>query len=222
MFNHVSTLIIDFDGTIHDSLHIYEPAFRNAYQYLIDNQHVPNRNWKSSEISQFLGQTPAETWNIIGQGLSDGLIEKASQMIGSTMSHLIEEGNAKLYDGALDVLRTLRNRGYILVFLSNCKRSYMEKHTKWFKLNEIFHTMLCGEDFSFISKAEIIRQISDSYPQEIVVIGDRHHDIDAGIANHLKTIGCTYGFGELKEISKADILIYDIKELLSIFPDKKR
>lgn len=30
----VKTIIFDYDGTIHNTLGIYEPAFREAYQWL--------------------------------------------------------------------------------------------------------------------------------------------------------------------------------------------
>ena len=36
----VKTIIFDYDGTIHNTLGIYEPAFREAYQWLSEQNVV--------------------------------------------------------------------------------------------------------------------------------------------------------------------------------------
>ena len=36
----VKTIIFDYDGTIHNTLGIYEPAFREAYQWLAEQNVV--------------------------------------------------------------------------------------------------------------------------------------------------------------------------------------
>ena len=40
----VKTIIFDYDGTIHNTLGIYEPAFREAYQWLSEQNVVEDRD----------------------------------------------------------------------------------------------------------------------------------------------------------------------------------
>ena len=43
------------------------------------------------------------------------------------------------------------------------------------------------------------------HPQTAVMVGDRHHDIDAAHANGCLAIGVTYGYGSADELSHADL-----------------
>ena len=35
-FKNIKNIVFDYDGTLHNSIKIYAPAFREAYNYLID------------------------------------------------------------------------------------------------------------------------------------------------------------------------------------------
>jgi phosphoglycolate phosphatase len=59
----VKTIIFDWDGTLHESIHIYKPAFLKAYKYLVENGFVSEYKWKDNEISAFLGMNPKQMWN---------------------------------------------------------------------------------------------------------------------------------------------------------------
>ena len=41
-------------------------------------------------------------------------------------------------------------------------------------------------------------------PASAVMVGDRHHDIDAARANGCRAIGVTYGYGSEEELTHAD------------------
>ena len=36
-------VIFDYDGTLHESIRIYAPAFHRAYEYLVEKGHAPQR-----------------------------------------------------------------------------------------------------------------------------------------------------------------------------------
>ena len=36
-------VIFDYDGTLHESIRIYAPAFHRAYEYLVEKRHAPQR-----------------------------------------------------------------------------------------------------------------------------------------------------------------------------------
>ncbi|WP_448863718.1 hypothetical protein [Dorea sp.] len=58
----VKTIIFDYDGTIHNTLRIYEPAFRKAYQWLVEQNVVEEQKIESSRIAGWLGLNSKEIW----------------------------------------------------------------------------------------------------------------------------------------------------------------
>lgn len=217
MLENIKTVFFDYDGTIHESIKIYAPAFRKAYEYLVENQYIEERQWSEKEISYWLGFSSKDMWKQFMPGLDEGIRDRASEIIGKEMLQQLSRGKAILYDGAMDVLKYLKDKGYKLVFISNCGIYYKEMARKSFNLDEYFEEMVCSEEYSYIPKYEILSKIKDNFNEDMVIIGDRIQDIEAGIKNNIVTIGCKYGYGNDKELAKADYIIesiIDIKDLL--------
>jgi len=213
----IKTIIFDYDGTIHDSFFIYQKAFLEAYDDLVKKKAVPNRIWKSEEVKKFLGQNPKDMWESFEPKLSEEDRQKASSIISQSMKKQIEHHEARLYDGALEMLSYLKKQGYKLIYLSNSKRYYMDANKAEFNLEDYFDQMICSEDYDFISKTDIIKQIRGSLIEKIVLIGDRIHDINAGYENDIVTIACDYGYGDSSELQNATYHINHITELKNYF-----
>jgi phosphoglycolate phosphatase len=212
-FKSIKTIFFDYDGTLHNSINIYAPAFRKAYDFLVNEGLAESRDWSDKEISYWLGFNPQEMWENFMPSLSEDLREKCSSIIGEEMKIQIEEEKPALYEGALETLEYLKDKGYHLVFISNCKAYYKEFQSKLFKLDRYFESLVCSDEYDFIPKYDILKTIKDKYPEDMVIVGDRRQDIEAGIKNNIYTIGCTYGFALEKELDDADMLIDNIKEL---------
>ena len=120
-------IIFDYDGTLHNSIKIYKPAFMTAYDYLVDNGYAKKREFSEQEISKFLGLSAKDMWNTFIPNLPKCEKEKCSSIIGESMIKYISEGKAQLYNGVIETLNKLNEYGYKLIFLSNCKSSYMYK-----------------------------------------------------------------------------------------------
>jgi phosphoglycolate phosphatase len=212
-FKNIKTIFFDYDGTLHNSIKIYAPAFRKAYAYLVQEGIAEQREWSHKEISYWLGFNPQEMWKNFMPGLEESIRAKCSGMIGEEMKSLTEGGSPELYEGAIDTLEYLKSKGYRLVFISNCRRSYREAHNLLFRLGDYFEELACSEEYDFIPKYEILRQIKDKYPENMVIIGDRMQDMEAGKKNKIYTIGCSYGFALEGELREADLIIDDIQDL---------
>lgn len=212
-FNNIKTIFFDYDGTIHNSIKIYGPAFRKAYAYLVEQGLAEERDWSDKEISYWLGFNPHEMWKNFTPDLEENIRIKCSTMIGEKMNSLTEKGRPELYEGAIDTLNYLKSKGYRLVFISNCKMSYRDCHNKLFNLEEYFEELVCSEEYNFIPKYEILEDIKHKYPEKMVIIGDRFHDMEAGKKNGIYTIGCSYGFSLVGELNEADLIIENINEL---------
>jgi len=215
--SNIKTIYFDYDGTLHDSIKIYAPAFKKAYDFLVENNYAKQKMWRDDEIAKWLGYTSNEMWQNFMGDLEESARKEASSIIGIEMENQILAGNAILYDGALDVLKQLKNKGYNLIFLSNCSINYMELSNKVFNLNLFFNDMVCSEMYGFIPKYEILSKIKERYEMNQVIVGDRFHDIESAEKNNIESVFCQYGYGEKSEGLKSSLIIKDIKEILWYF-----
>lgn len=69
-------------------------------------------------------------------------------IMGAKMVRLIHAGKAK---------------GYKLIFLSNCKHSYMQAQREYWGLDKYFSAFYCTEDFGFAPKWKIVNTIRHHY-----------------------------------------------------------
>ncbi|HAX02622.1 MAG: hypothetical protein A2Y45_01715 [Tenericutes bacterium GWC2_34_14] len=216
MFENIKTVIFDWDGTLHESMHIYEKAFLKGYQHLIDQGYVEHKAFTSKEISSLLGKNPMDMWQSLCPTLDKAYIQEASQIISKEMLQSIERNEAKLYPNVEDVLTYLKEKGYTLVYLSNSKNYYMEAMRKSFQLDRFFDLFLTSEMYNFIPKKMILKEVIHNLQKEMVMIGDRDMDIETAQFNAIKSIGCLYGYGNASEFVDADCTIHDIIELKTI------
>ncbi len=206
-------LIFDYDGTLHNTMKIYEPAFRKAYAYLVSIGKAEDRAIKSSEISSWLGYSGEEMWKRFLPELEQQYREKARKIIGKHMAESLDNGEAELFCGTKEVLSELKSHGHTLIFLSNCRVLYQERHSKNFGLDEFFDVFYPAERFEFIPKYKIFRQFKDDYEGDFVMIGDRFHDMEVAEKNNIFSIGCAYGYGNESELKNADVIIESVKEI---------
>ena len=206
----MTNLIFDYDGTLHNSMLTYAPAFRDTMKWLSDNGYIAEKEYSDNEISCWLGFNSTDMWNSFHPELDPEIREKARLMLGRDMAERIDNGEGALYDGAEETLSELKKRGYTLIFLSNCRFHYLERHRRVFGLDRFFDHYYCCEAFDFIPKYEIFPKIAPAHKGNFIVIGDRFHDIETAVRNGLPSIGCSYGFGSPEELSGADIIVDSI------------
>ena len=209
----VKTIIFDYDGTIHNTLRIYEPAFRKAYQWLVEQNVVEEQKIESSRIAGWLGLNSKEMWDTFLPELEQSYKDQASKMVGDLMLRQIREHKSVWYPGAEKMLTTLKNRGYHLVILSNCKIAYRKAHWEEFKMERWFDRFYDCESYGFCPKTEIVRDIIREYPGAYLVIGDRKKDLECARSFGSPFVGCLYGYGEEGELDGADYFVEHIEEI---------
>lgn len=216
----MTNLLFDYDGTLHNCIKIYTPSFILAYNHLITSGYAKEKSFTDKEISKWLGYSSIDMWNLFMPSLPQNIKEECSKIIGNEMVNLVKKGKAQLYPAVTDTLSKLKQDGYNLIFLSNCKESYMNIHKEQFKLDKYFSEFYCTEAFSFKPKYEIFNCIKANHMGNWVVIGDRFHDMEIAEKHSLISIGCAYGYGSSEELKNASCIantpyeIYDkIKNL---------
>lgn len=209
----MTNLIFDYDGTVHNSMKTYAPAFRDTYKWLADNGLAEPRDFTDKEISYWLGFNSTDMWQMFMPDLDMKNREKARIMLGENMAERVENGEGALFEYAEETLESLKDDGYRLIFLSNCRLHYMERHKRVFGLDRFFDFFYCCEEFGFIPKYEIFRRIRPNHDGDFIVVGDRFHDIENAVKNNLKSIGCGYGYGSAEELAEADLIVNNITEI---------
>jgi phosphoglycolate phosphatase len=221
------TLIFDYDGTIHDTLKIYEPAFREVYERLAGSGVIVREEITSARIAGWIGMNVKEMWDDFQPGLPAECKERAGAVIGELMMRRVRERRAVWYPGAQQVLEILGKK-YDMVVLSNCDAAYRLANWCSFGMERWFDAFYDCGTYGFAPKAEIIQNIMRTYPGGYTVIGDRAGDMACARAAGCRFIGCLYGFGVPGELTgngmtaeniaaaEGDVLINDIRELPDI------
>ena len=82
----MTNLIFDYDGTIHNSMLTYAPAFRGTMKWLSDNGYIADREYTDKEISYWLGFNSTDMWGQFHPELAPEIREKARVMLGEDMA----------------------------------------------------------------------------------------------------------------------------------------
>lgn len=214
MIENFKSIIFDFDGTLHETSKIYTPALKKGVNFLQDKGYLKDLKLTDDYASKFLGYSAKDAWKLIANSLPEDLIQKAMKIVGETMDENLKEGKGRLYKNAKKTLEILKNRGKDLYLLSNARVRYLDIATEVYDIKKYFKKIYASESFDFISKDEIIEKIQKEMEREIIVVGDRFHDIEGAEKNFLKSAFALYGYGNKGEGKNANYKISDISELL--------
>lgn len=186
-------LLFDYDGTLHETMRIYGPAFRMACEDLAARGLIEPRHDSDAEIAAWLGFSTPEMWRRFLPELPQPEKERSSCVIGGEMLRLVRAGQAALYPQAEATLTALKARDHTLILLSNCRCAYLQAHVQTFGLDRFFTACYCCEEF-----------------------GDRFFDLEVAVRHDLPSVGCLYGYGSAEELSAATYRITSLPELLTM------
>ena len=217
----IRTVIFDWDGTLHNTEHLYGSAVRQALKEanaagLV--REVSPEKTSDAALRRYLGVTAAEMWADFMPELDKEQAGKMIRRVGTYLESETKKGTALMYDGAADVLDELKSAGLKLLFLSNCQRNYMNVHREYFQLDRWIDGFYCSEDYGYIPKPEIFIKFRNDWPGDFVMAGDRASDMAVGEVTGSKvvTIGCSYGYGLPGDLEKADHIADDIRMIPEI------
>lgn len=134
------------------------------------------------------------------------------------------------YDGIADVLTKLKERGIILAVATSKPEKFAAQIVEHFDLAQYF-TVVCGAtmDSSRSRKGDVIAYtleqlgVTPDDKASVLMIGDRHHDIEGAKENDLASAGVLWGFGDEEELKSAgaDAIAHDMDELVKIVTEQK-
>ena len=129
------------------------------------------------------------------------------------------------YDGVENLLRELKGRGYILAVASSKPEYYVTKILDYFNLSSYFEVVVGSEmNGARTSKTEVIEEAlkrlnKSDRRKEILMVGDKEHDVLGARAAGLACVAVGYGYGTKEELTAAQPLkiVASIEELLRFF-----
>ena len=131
------------------------------------------------------------------------------------------------YDGIVDALRQTRDMGKKLCVATSKPEEFAVRILEHFDLAQYFD-MICGAsmDENRSTKDAVIRYALDKTgcaPRNVLMIGDRHHDIDGAAVHGIDAMGVLWGYGSREEFeaSGAKYIVSDMDEMLRIIDSIK-
>ncbi|MCW9129801.1 HAD family hydrolase [Bacillus paramycoides] len=214
-----TTFLFDLDGTLTDP----KEGIINSVLYALEKMGIEEVN--ISGLDSFIGppiqQSFAERYN-----MSEIEIEQAVFYFREYLkkSGLLEN---KIYDGIPTLLQELKDAGNRLFVATSKPTVFAKQVIEHFQLTLFFEEIVGSNlDGTRIKKEEIIAHIlqtnEELKKEEIVMIGDRKHDIIGANNNEIASIGVLYGYGSEKELSeaRATYIVKDVEELQSFYLEK--
>lgn len=126
---------------------------------MVSAKDAPERKFQDEEITKWLGYSVQDMWDSFMPEFSQEKKMFYAGEVGRLMTEKIRNKEAVLYDGALETLRYFKDKGYHLLYLSNCGRAYMDMHAECFGLRNYFDHMYCTGDYDQKPKYEIFNVI---------------------------------------------------------------
>lgn len=141
-----------------------------------------------------------------------GLDEAAAwQAVGYYRERYTQQGiyENRPYEGIQELLRGLKERGYILAVASSKPIVYVRQILEHFELASFF-TVVEGSqmDGSRTTKGEVIQEAlrglkMEGQREQVVMVGDRKHDVQGARDAGIDCVAVAYGYGSTQELEQA-------------------
>jgi len=215
-------IAFDLDGTIFET----EPLAVIAVQKTIENLARENLYIRSlpskKECLHILGMVQQEIWDYLIPGASSQALDRADQLLEEIEKEYLEKGTGQLYPDVRTTLEFLKRNNWGLLIASNGGEGYVKAVIETRDLTPLFDGIYSAGEFATENKGELLRIARGKFPGLQAMVGDRRSDIEAGRANNLITVGCSFGYGSKEEIRGADYLIDDFSQIKGLFSAEQK
>jgi phosphoglycolate phosphatase len=193
-------VLLDLDGTLSDSA----PGILAALRFAFAAHGLPPLDVRAEQ--ELLGPPFYDSL----PPLIDGRAE-LWDVIDSYRAHYVDGGgmyDTRAYDGMRDVLVAARRAGRRLAIATSKPERYAVPVVEHLGLLEFFETVGGDEvDGSLPSKAlvieKVLHRLGDPAPADVVMIGDREHDVLGARTHGIACIGAGWGYGQPGELERA-------------------
>lgn len=208
---HYTHLFLDLDGTLSDSA----PGIVRSAQYALEafGIHVDNLD----DLLCFVGPPLEESFQEFYH-LTPSQADEAVKVYRRRYEKIGVYENA-LYPGIPQFLDKARQTGKVLMVATSKPQRMADLVLSHFGIADRFAFVGGREDSSRRTKEEVIRYVMKenglTRTEDIVMIGDRKHDVLGAKAVGLDSVGVLYGYGSRDEFQAAGAtyIVDTLKEL---------
>lgn len=205
-------ILFDLDGTVNDS----GPGIVKSVQYALDQM-----GWEKlpeEKLRKFVGPSLMDSFTHFC-GMDEAQAKEAIRIYRTSYIDREAMFDLKVYDGIPQLMEKLREGGCRLALVTSKPQVLTDRIVDRFELRDYFDYIV-GPEMSDPSsdKARLIRKAMErmnALPEETVMIGDTHFDMEGAVGAGIAAIGAAYGYGSVEELqqSGADILVHTPGEI---------
>ena len=207
----IKNIFFDLDGTINNS----GIGIKKAIKYALKNFDI---EIESEEfIKKYIGPPLLDCFMEFN-GLSREDSEKALKYYRDYYN-TIGKFEAEVYDGMIDLLKELKEKGANLYVATSKPEDVMYDVLTHFNLLQLFDAVYGASlDSTRNKKTAVIKYALETGGMEretSIMIGDHHHDVLGAKENGMKSVAVTYGYGDRLEIfnSHPDYTVSTVAQL---------
>lgn len=211
-----TTVLFDLDGTLVDS----GIGVTNSVAYAMKKFGItpPPRH----ELFKFIGPPLVQSFKEFC-GFDD---EKTTLAIKYYREYYSEKGilECTMYDGVLELLESLKQKGYKLALATSKPEIYATRvvENKGIMPYLDYLGAATTDEKTRATKEAVIEytlsMCDEKDRQKILMVGDRHFDINGAKAYGLDSVGVTFGYGDIQELLEAgaNYIVDSMQELDSL------
>lgn len=212
-----SVLLFDLDGTLTNPAEGITNSFIHALKEL--GLEIPTYE----KLLTFIGPPLIETFKT-----QFGFDEEMARLgVKKYREYFSEKGlfENEVYEGIFEMLEKLKAAGYRLLIATSKPEPFSIRIAEKFGFAKYFEK-ICGSnlDETRSRKAEVIAYalesagISENEKSKVLMIGDRHHDIDGAKENSIESMGILFGYGSREEHEKAgaDFIATTVQDIITL------
>ncbi len=205
-------LLLDLDGTITDPM----VGITRSVEYALSHFNIKVNHLE--DLCPFIGPPLKDSFKEF-YNFND---EQADIALKKYREYFSEKGIFEnvVYDGIEDFFKDQIKQGRILMLATSKPEPFAKKILEHFKLDHYF-SFVGGAtlDGTRSTKTEVIKHVIESNHitelAQVIMIGDRKHDIEGARNNGIVSIGVLYGYGDKAELKSAgaDFIVENITKL---------
>ncbi len=196
-------ILFDLDGTLTDS----GPGILNCLEYALEDQGIPIP--ERDQMRTYLGPPLAVTFGEVF-GMNDQQISQAIDKYRERY-HDIGLFENSVYEGVPELLAELQAAGIRMATATSKPEYSATRILQHFELDQYFEFIgAAALDGTRDSKSLVIKHTLDNTntnptSHNMIMIGDRRHDVHGAREHGIETIGVLWGYGDADELTSAGV-----------------
>lgn len=189
----MKAIIFDVDGTLFDT----SDGIIQALNYVLK---VYGRDEITTEDEANYIGPPIKKSLMEYQGMKENEADEATALYRKSYVEKFIK-NSVWYDGAVETLEELKNRGWILGIATMKTMPQLEALLRDFHCRDLFSVLKAAREDGSLTKTQMLKDIKKEYPNadKYIMVGDTIGDYKASKEAGYDFVAVDYGYGDIKD-----------------------